>query len=143
MSSEQPPPRNGDADVPAPDAATPADETPATDNSLVGASGNTSDNARGQAPARREVTVRRAPRFAPFMGLGVLVGVIIAAIVAYAGPGDPTLTRESIFGFFIMVFAIPGLLLGALLVLVLDRISVRRSRRTVAERTYDDESHTD
>lgn len=94
-----------------------------------------------QAPARREVTVRRAPRFAPFMGLGVLVGVVIAAIVAYAGPGDPTLTRESIFGFFIMVFAIPGLLLGALLVLVLDRISIRRSKRAVAQRTYDDDQH--
>jgi hypothetical protein len=131
MSSEQPPPRDGDAEVPAPDTATPARETPAP------------DSVPQQAPARREVSVRRAPRFAPFMGLGVLVGVIIAAIVAYAGPGDATLTRESIFGFFIMVFAIPGLLLGALLVLVLDRISVRRSRRAVAERTYDDESHTD
>ena len=94
-----------------------------------------------QSPDRREVTVRRAPRFAPFMGLGVLVGVVVAAIVAYAGPGDPTLTRESIFGFFIMVFAIPGLLLGALLVLVLDRISVRRSKRAVAQRTYDDDQH--
>ncbi|WP_228721029.1 hypothetical protein [Arthrobacter sp. 260] len=143
MSSEQPPPRNGDADVPAPDAANMARETPAPANTPDHDSGDVGKDSGEQAPARREVTVRRAPRFAPFMGLGVLVGVVIAAIVAYAGPGDPTLTRESIFGFFIMVFAIPGLLLGALLVLVLDRISVRRSRRAVAERTYDDESHTD
>ena len=126
MSSEQHPPRDGDADTPAPDTSTP------------GTHGGQKDG-----PHRREVTVRRAPRFAPFMGLGVLLGVIIAAIVAYTGPGDATLTRESIFGFFAMVFAIPGLLLGALLVLVLDRISVRRTRRAVAQRTYDDESHTD
>lgn len=131
MSSEQFPPPNGEADVPGTDAENPARNTPAP------------DSAPQEAPARREVTIRRAPRFAPFMGLGVLLGVVIAAIVAYAGPGDATLTRESIFGFFIMVFAIPGLLLGALLVLVLDRISVRRSSRAVAERTYDDESHTD
>ncbi|WP_026552819.1 hypothetical protein [Arthrobacter sp. H20] len=123
MSSEQHPPRDGDEDA-----------TPGTVP--------TGANA-GESPARREVIVRRAPRFAPFMGLGVLVGVIVAAIVAYAGPGDATLTRESIFGFFIMVFAIPGLLLGALLVLVLDRISVRRSKRAVAQRTYDDDSHSD
>lgn len=143
MSSEQPPPRNGDADVPAPDTATPARESPGPGSAPQQTPARPSSDAERQAPARREVTVRHAPRFAPFMGLGVLVGVIIAAIVAYAGPGDATLTRESIFGFFIMVFAIPGLLLGALLVLVLDRISVRRSRRAVAERTYDDESHTD
>ncbi|MHA7141070.1 hypothetical protein ACX80T_06020 [Arthrobacter sp. Sr33] len=122
MSSELPSPRDdNDPSVTARPAAAGPGATP------------------GQGPARREVTVRRAPRFAPFMGLGVLVGVVIAAIVAYAGPGDPTLTRESIFGFFIMVFAIPGLLLGALLVLVLDQISVRRSKRAVAQRTYDDD----
>ncbi|MHA7294940.1 hypothetical protein [Arthrobacter sp. HLT1-21] len=131
MSSEQQPPRDEDAEAASPDAEAPVGETP----------GPTAGQERG--PARREVTVRRAPRFAPFMGLGVLVGVIVAAIVAYAGPGDATLTRESIFGFFIMVFAIPGLLLGALLVLVLDRISVRRTQRAVAERTYDDELHPD
>ncbi|MBG6179533.1 hypothetical protein [Arthrobacter sp. CAN_A1] len=131
MSSEPQPPRDDDAKATTPDAETPVRETPAA------------TDGPAESPARREVTVRRAPRFAPFMGLGVLVGVIVAAIVAYAGPGDATLTRESIFGFFIMVFAIPGLLLGALLVLVLDRISVRRSQRAIAERTYDDELHTD
>ncbi|MHA7154126.1 hypothetical protein [Arthrobacter sp. TMN-50] len=130
MSSEQQPPRD-DAKAATPNRETPVRETPAA------------TDGPEESPVRRQVTVRRAPRFAPFMGLGVLVGVIVAAIVAYAGPGDATLTRESIFGFFIMVFAIPGLLLGALLVLVLDRISVQRTQRAIAERTYDDELHTD
>lgn len=136
MSSEQQPPRDED-----PEAATPDAETPVRETSVHKTPAAT--DGREESPARREVTVRRAPKFAPFMGLGVLVGVIVAAIVAYAGPGDATLTRESIFGFFIMVFAIPGLLLGALLVLVLDRISVHRSQRATAERTYDDEQHPD
>lgn len=91
-----------------------------------------------QPPERRQVTVRRAPKFGPFMGLGALIGFIAALIVAYTGPADPTLTRESVLGFFTVVFAIPGLLIGALVVLLLDRISVRRMKRATAERTDDE-----
>ena len=91
-------------------------------------------------PERREVTIRRAPRFAPFMGLGAVLGFLAALIVAYTGPGDPTLTRESALGFFTVVFTIPGLMLGALVVLLLDRRSVRRAQRAQVERTYDDEA---
>ncbi|WP_299167276.1 hypothetical protein [uncultured Arthrobacter sp.] len=91
-----------------------------------------------QPPERRQVTVRRAPKFGPFMGLGALIGFIAALIVAYTGPADPTLTRESVLGFFTVVFAIPGLLIGALVVLLLDRISVRRMKQATAERTDDE-----
>lgn len=73
------------------------------------------------------------------MGLGAVIGFIAALIVAYTGPGDPTLTRESVLGFFTVVFAIPGLLIGALVALLLDWISVRRARRATAERTHDDD----
>ncbi|WP_323959321.1 hypothetical protein GC088_12425 [Arthrobacter sp. JZ12] len=93
-----------------------------------------------QHPERRQVTVRRAPKFASFMGLGALIGFIAALIVAYSGPGDPTLTRESVLGFFTVVFALPGVLLGALLALLLDWISVRRARQATAERTHDDDT---
>ena len=40
----------------------------------------------GQLPERREVTVRRAPKYVPFLILGGLVGVVAAAIIAYASP---------------------------------------------------------
>jgi hypothetical protein len=89
-------------------------------------------------PQRRQVTIRRAPKFAPFMGLGALIGFVAALIVAYTGPADPTLTRESVLGFFTVVFAIPGLLIGGLVALLLDRISVRRMKQATAERTNDD-----
>ncbi len=101
-------------------------------------SGRTPEDQPENQPERREVTLRRAPRFAPFMGIGVFLGFTAALIVAYTGPADPTLTRESVLGFFTVVFAIPGLLLGALLVLVLDRRSVRRTRRVQAQRLDDD-----
>lgn len=92
----------------------------------------------GTAP--REVTVRRAPRFVPFMALGAVLGFIAALVVAYTGPVDPTLTRESVLGFFTVAFAIPGLILGAVVVLILDRRSVRRAQRAHARRSYDDDT---
>ena len=84
-------------------------------------------------PERREITVRRAPRFVPFMALGVIAGFIAAIVVAYGGPEDPEFTRSATLGFFTMVFALPGLALGALLALLLDWISVRKTRRATVE----------
>ncbi|MDN3481153.1 hypothetical protein QMA10_04350 [Arthrobacter sp. APC 3897] len=88
-------------------------------------------------PERREITVRRAPRFVPFLMLGVVAGFIAALLVAYLGPENPTYTREATLGFFTIVFAIPGVALGALVVLLLDWISVRKTRRAVVERDED------
>ncbi|MHA7208634.1 hypothetical protein [Arthrobacter sp. MDT1-65] len=125
---EQPDPR-GDGPVP---AEGPADRDSDRDATV-----------RGEAPAGpayREVTIRRAPKFVPFMLLGAFVGFTAALVVAYTGPDDPTLTRESILGFFTVAFALPGLLLAALLVLVVDRRSIRRAERARAERTYDDDA---
>lgn len=89
-------------------------------------------------PARRMVTVRRAPRFVPIMVLGALLGFAAAAFIAYTGPEDPTLTRASVLGFFTVLLALPGLLLGGVAALVLDRISIRRANRAVAEPLDDD-----
>ncbi|MHA7179053.1 hypothetical protein ACX80J_02945 [Arthrobacter sp. MDB2-24] len=100
--------------------------------------GARTEPAAAEAPAYREVTVRRAPKFVPFMMLGAILGFLAALVLAYTGPADPTLTRESILGFFTVAFAIPGLILAALLVLVFDRRSVKRAERARAERTYDD-----
>ena len=84
-------------------------------------------------PERREITVRRAPRFVPFMALGVIAGFIAAIVVAYGGAEDPEFTRSATLGFFTMVFALPGLALGAFLALVLDWVSVRKARRATVE----------
>ncbi|THJ68776.1 hypothetical protein E8P82_00565 [Arthrobacter echini] len=85
------------------------------------------------------MTVRRAPKIVPFMALGAVAGFLAALVVAYTGPADPTVTRESVLGFFTVAFAVPGLLLAALLVLVIDRRSIRRAERARAERTFDDD----
>ncbi|MFJ7751342.1 hypothetical protein ACIQXM_15470 [Arthrobacter sp. NPDC097144] len=91
-------------------------------------------NSEQHSPERREITVRRAPRFVPFLLLGVVLGFIAALVVAYGGPEDPTYTRSATLGFFTIMFAIPGVGLGALAALLLDWISVRKMRRAVVER---------
>jgi MFS family permease len=87
-----------------------------------------------ETPAeRREVTVRRAPRYVPFLVLGGILGVAAAAFVAYGLPGDPSFDRGSVFGFFLVMFGAAGAILGAVAALVLDRLSVKRQRRAIVE----------
>ncbi|UYY81120.1 hypothetical protein OIT41_17740 [Arthrobacter sp. YA7-1] len=88
-------------------------------------------------PERRGITVRRAPKFVPFMGLGGVLGIIVAAFVAYGIPGDESFDTGAVFGFFLVSFAAGGVLLGAIAALVLDKVSVRRSRRAVVESVPD------
>ena len=89
--------------------------------------------APGSVPERREVTVRRAPKYVPFMIAGALMGVAVAAIIAYALPGDTSYDRSSVFGFFTVFCGAGGAILGAVTALVLDRMSVRHSERAVVE----------
>jgi hypothetical protein len=84
-------------------------------------------------PERREITVRRAPKYVPFLILGGLVGFAAAAVIAYALPGDASYDRGAVYGFFMVPCAAAGVILGAIAALVLDRASVRRARRGVVE----------
>ena len=92
---------------------------------------------------RREVTVRRAPKYVPFLILGALVGIAAAAVVAYAVPANPSFDAGAVFGFFLVLFAGGGAILGAVLALVLDRRSVKRQERAVVEAVPDSEPDTD
>ncbi|WP_104174380.1 hypothetical protein [Arthrobacter sp. Y81] len=82
---------------------------------------------------RREITVRRAPKYVPFLILGGLVGIIVAAVIAFALPGDPNYEPSSVFGFFLVLFGASGVILGAIVALLLDRLSVRRTEHAVVE----------
>jgi hypothetical protein len=100
--------------------------------------------ASEQPPAeRREITVRRAPKYVPFLILGALVGVGAAAAVAYGLPASESFDPASVFGFFLVLFAGAGAILGAVLALILDRRSLKRQQRAVVESVPDSEPDTD
>ena len=92
---------------------------------------------------RREITVRRAPKYVPFLILGGLVGIIVAAVIAYALPGDASYDPSSVFGFFMVLFGAGGVILGAIVALLLDRLSVRRAEHAVVEAVPETESGSD
>lgn len=85
------------------------------------------------APERRDIIVRRAPKYVPFLILGALLGFTLAAVLAYGFPGDESLDRGSVFGFLLVPCAGAGAVLGAAAALLLDRLSLRRAQRAVVE----------
>lgn len=99
-----------------------------------------------EQPAPREtvdtvgaVTVRRAPKFYRFMAAGAVAGVIITLIVTLSFPEQNDFSVLQVVGFTgIFVVAI-CVALGALVALVLDRASRKRSRTVRAERIEEHE----
>lgn len=94
------------------------------------------------SPERREITIRRAPRFVPFMVLGAVAAFVVAVVMAYTGPENPQYTRESVLGFFFVILALPGVGLGSIAALILDRISVRRAKHAIVEAADDEPGNT-
>ena len=88
------------------------------------------------------VQIRRAPKFGPFLIIGGGVGAIATFILTMAYPVDPAVGFGALFGYF-SLFGIPaGVALGALVVLILDRVSSRRARAaTVEHETVEPESY--
>lgn len=76
------------------------------------------------------------------MALGVVAAFITALIMAYTGDENPQYTREAVLGFFTVMFALPGVALGSIAALILDRISIRRSEHAVVEAADDEPDST-
>ena len=79
-----------------------------------------------------EVEVYAAPRFWPFVGIGALVGVVVALVSAYTGEESANFTRASVAGFLSVGFAFFGVLLASIVFLVVDRITRKKARRALA-----------
>jgi hypothetical protein len=98
-----------------------------------------------EATAATEVTLRRAPKYPVFLVLGALAGALGTLVLTASFPVDPAVGFAALYGYFVL-FGIPiGVVLGALVAIILDRVSVRRAKRMAAELTtvdrlpYDDE----
>ena len=90
-----------------------------------------------RVPGRRKITVRRAPKYVPFLVLGGLLGFGVAAFLAYGLPGDEAFDAGAVFGFFLILCGAGGVILGGVAALVLDRLSVRKAQRAVVESVPD------
>jgi hypothetical protein len=88
---------------------------------------------RRDTPERRGITVRRAPKYVPFLILGGLIGIAAAAIIAYALPASASYDPGTVFGFFMVLCGAGGVILGAIAALLLDRLSVKRAEHAVVE----------
>jgi uncharacterized membrane protein len=81
-----------------------------------------------------EVRVHRSPRYFRFMLTGAIVFAVIALILTYSFPENPTYDRGQVFGFLLAICATLGVAVGALVALLIDRSATRRARTVQADR---------
>ncbi|AXR74877.1 MULTISPECIES: hypothetical protein [Auritidibacter] len=93
-------------------------------------------------PEQETVVFRRAPKIAPFLVGGALLGVLVALVMVGIQGTSEDYTLMATLGFFAVLFAVPGVALGGLLWLVLDRQS-KKHTRTYYSRPVDDPRQAD
>lgn len=99
----------------------------------IGENGAVSD-ARQPSTGSTEVEIRRAPRLGTFLFIGGAVGAIVTLVLTSLFPADPAVGFAASFGYFALYGVPAGVLLGAVVGLVLDAISLRRRRTVTVER---------
>ena len=81
------------------------------------------------------VTVRRAPKYPAFMIVGGGIGAIVTFVLTALQPADPAVGFGALFAYFALFGVTGGVVLGAVLALILDRVSTRRARAVTVEVT--------
>ncbi len=82
-----------------------------------------------------EVTVRRAPKIPAFLFVGAVVGAIVTLILTSLFPADPTVGFGALFAYFALYGITGGIVLGAVVGIILDRVSARRAKTVTIEVT--------
>jgi hypothetical protein len=81
-----------------------------------------------------EVKIRRAPKLPVFLVIGAFIGALVTLILTSLFKVDPHVGFAATAGYFLL-FGIPaGLVLGAAVGLILDRVSIARARTVTASR---------
>lgn len=79
-----------------------------------------------------DVAVRRSPKYSVFMGLGAILGVLVAGVLTLfadpaAMPAGYTVAKGA--GLLLLILAVGGLFLGGLLAVILDWMGRRKARK--------------
>jgi len=90
--------------------------------------------AEQDEPREEEMRVRRAPKLAPFVLLGIAVGLIGTLLATSFFPADPSVGFAVLAGYFSLYGVTAGLVLGILVWLVIDRRSKREEKSARARR---------
>jgi HAMP domain-containing protein len=97
----------------------------------------------GAHGGRRQVSVRRFPKYGNFATVGALLGAVTAFVLTVAIPQDFEYARANgfaeysqlqIFGFLLLIGLVIGIALALALAILLDRRGSRRSRIVEADR---------
>lgn len=83
---------------------------------------------------RSEVKIRRAPKLPVFLLLGAFVGALVTLILTSLYPADKAVGFAALAGYFLLYGIPAGLVLGAVVGLIFDRVSVKRSKTVIVER---------
>jgi hypothetical protein len=103
-------------------------------------SDSTEPTAHASAPATSapastdEVRIRRAPKLSAFMIVGGGLGAIVTFVLTNLFPVDPQVGFAALFGYFALYGVTAGVLVGALIALVIDRVGLSRARSVTVER---------
>lgn len=74
-----------------------------------------------QQPGKVPDTVRRSPRFTPFLITGGIVGLLIGFLVSVVGHPDTRYDASAALGFLGLVCAGLGALVGGIIAVLLDK----------------------
>ena len=77
--------------------------------------------------------IRRAPRVAVFLVLGAVLGVVVALVLTGLGHVNPRVGFGATWGYLCLLCVPAGLVVGAIVSLVLDRVSRHRARLVMVE----------
>ena len=85
--------------------------------------------------AETTARIRRAPKYPAFIIVGGGIGAIGTFVATMLFPADPKVGIAALFGYFALYGVTAGVVIGALLALLVDRLSLRRAKEATIERT--------
>lgn len=84
--------------------------------------------------AKENVTIRKAPKYLPFLLAFATLGFIVAVFI-YLNIDESSKGNASILGLLLTYFSGAGAAIGLVIALILDGISRLRAKTAVAERS--------